>query len=380
MRVMRRAATPPLFLAALVSVFATVAGAACERQASAGADAAKAEKVAAPDTLPLRFSRNLVGTVGGERVDVWLRREGDVLSGTWLVEDDVEKWMSGTMDAGGAVSVPIYFHGDEAEATIEGTLAAGPAGITLTGRFLEPGKEPLAVALAEERIAIADGVHVEPTSWMDEDAEMGWSVHVEIPAAVAEGGAALPQAYAAFNRAADSLARADAEPFQREVLTWEGPSDEEAGASAYGSSYEVTHAGDDLVSIVFDAMTYYAGAAHPNHATWTLTWDFGAGRRVMLDDLFRSGTPYLQAISDAAVPELVQVLGPEMADRAWIEEGAAPEPDNYARWSLTREGLRIVFDPYQVAAYAAGPQVVVVRWSALEPLLDPAGPVARIQR
>jgi hypothetical protein len=37
-----------------------------------------------------------------------------------------------------------------------------------------------------------------------------------------------------------------------------------------------------------------------------------------------------------------------------IKEGAAPRADNYGAWTITRKGLWITFDPYQVAAYAAG--------------------------
>jgi hypothetical protein len=38
--------------------------------------------------------------------------------------------------------------------------------------------------------------------------------------------------------------------------------------------------------------------------------------------------------------------------------------------------LQITFDAYQVAAYAAGPQEVVVSYSVLKPIIKPDGPLA----
>jgi hypothetical protein len=65
-----------------------------------------------------------------------------------------------------------------------------------------------------------------------------------------------------------------------------------------------------------------------------------------------------------------------MADPSWIEEGAGPNGDNFARWALVEEGLILFFDPYQVAPYAAGPQVVTIPRAALAGVAAPDGPLA----
>jgi hypothetical protein len=62
-------------------------------------------------------------------------------------------------------------------------------------------------------------------------------------------------------------------------------------------------------------------------------------------------------------------------DNDWIEKGAAAELSNYDNWAITKKGLRITFDPYQVGPYAAGPQQVVVPYSALKEIIKPDGPV-----
>ncbi|MGB7924961.1 MAG: RsiV family protein, partial [Pyrinomonadaceae bacterium] len=70
--------------------------------------------------------------------------------------------------------------------------------------------------------------------------------------------------------------------------------------------------------------------------------------------------------------------GPDesLFDDATIEEGAAAKEDNYGSWNITRKGLLITFDAYQVGPYAAGPQWVVVPYSALKEIIRADGPLA----
>ncbi len=359
------------FLLAAVAVSAP----ACGRPADSGTAATPA---AAPgDTLPQIFARKLVGTAGGERVELWVRREGELVSGAWVGEEG-ELWISGTLGPGDSLSSPVYGSDGDPVAALEARLTNGADGISLFGTLLHPGNEPRSVQLVEERVSLSPTVRIVPRSWLEEDAEMGWSLHSEIPAAESVKGGGLAPEFAAFNAAVDSLVREDAGPYLEEVEGGEPP-DPESTPSIFESGYEVTAAGGRIVSIAFDASVYFSGAAHPTSHSWTLTWDFDAGRPVTLDALFASGAPYLDTLSAYVIPELQRKLG-EDADVAWVEEGAAPTPENYEAWAITPEGLRVLFGSYQVAPYVMGPQEVVVRWSALEPILDPAGPVARIRR
>jgi hypothetical protein len=57
-----------------------------------------------------------------------------------------------------------------------------------------------------------------------------------------------------------------------------------------------------------------------------------------------------------------------------------PTPENYRNWNIATDGLMITFDEYQVAAYAAGPQTVVVPYSELQAVIDPASPLTGITR
>ena len=59
-----------------------------------------------------------------------------------------------------------------------------------------------------------------------------------------------------------------------------------------------------------------------------------------------------------------------------IESGAGPTAKNYDSWTITKKGLGITFDAYQVGPYVAGPQYVLVPYSALKELVEPNGAIA----
>ena len=62
-----------------------------------------------------------------------------------------------------------------------------------------------------------------------------------------------------------------------------------------------------------------------------------------------------------------------MLDDASIESGAGATAGNYENWTITKKGLGIIFDAYQVGPYAAGPQYVLVPYPALKEMIDSTG-------
>jgi hypothetical protein len=58
-----------------------------------------------------------------------------------------------------------------------------------------------------------------------------------------------------------------------------------------------------------------------------------------------------------------------------FSDGARPTPENYAVWNVSAEGVVITFNEAQVAAYAAGPQEVVIPFATLKDIFDPQGPL-----
>lgn len=111
----------------------------------------------------------------------------------------------------------------------------------------------------------------------------------------------------------------------------------------------------------------YTGGAHPATLFRTYIFDVAENKLLELKDLFKPQVDYLAVISDYAIKELnVQ----EYSDAEWIHSGAGPSVENYQLFSLENDGLHIIFPPYQVAAYAAGPQEVIIPHAELKGLLQ----------
>jgi hypothetical protein len=148
---------------------------------------------------------------------------------------------------------------------------------------------------------------------------------------------------------------------------------------AAGSFFQVTFTQlappGDVLSLAFAVDGYADGAAHPYHFTQTLNFDLETGQALGLETLFLPNSNYLTVLSAFCRAELgLRDIGFDPA----FTTGADPLPENYKNWNLTSEGLLISFDEYQVAAYAAGMQQVIIPYAELSAILDPGGPVAKI--
>ena len=143
--------------------------------------------------------------------------------------------------------------------------------------------------------------------------------------------------------------------------------------SAYDQTYKLLSAPGNLLSFKFEIYINITGAAHPNTHSRTVTYDLETGADVRLEQLFLPGSDYLGTIANFCIAQLkTRNIGFEA-----FSSGADPLPENYGSWNVTPDGLLITFDPYQVAAYAAGPQDVIVPYAELKSIIDPHGPLAQ---
>ena len=153
----------------------------------------------------------------------------------------------------------------------------------------------------------------------------------------------------------------------------------ETQTSTLDSDYQIRLADDDLISIEFTESAYSGGAAHPNSYTTVLNYDVRNGKKLALADLFNAKSNYVKVISDYCIKDLKQQAKKEkdsMLTDDMIQSGASARAENFNAWTITKQGLWITFDPYQVAAYAAGPQQVLVPYSALKDLIKADGPIS----
>jgi hypothetical protein len=134
-------------------------------------------------------------------------------------------------------------------------------------------------------------------------------------------------------------------------------------------TYEELKHTDTLVSLVFTVYEF-TGGAHGMTTTQTYTFDLQNGVLLTLDDLFLDTAAALEVISPIVQAEITTRLG-EMLDTQWLADGSGTNPANYQAFALDGDNLIFYFQPYQVAAYAAGTQVVSIPLSDLANVLKP---------
>jgi uncharacterized protein len=116
--------------------------------------------------------------------------------------------------------------------------------------------------------------------------------------------------------------------------------------------------------------TYWMGhgAAHGNYAITHAHYLTNEMRMLEAGDLF-TGAGWQEALGRMALDELDRTLDGGIWDEARADVPvAAADP---SRWSLADEGLQIVFQPYEVTAYAAGAPTVTINWERLAEYLAP---------
>lgn len=134
----------------------------------------------------------------------------------------------------------------------------------------------------------------------------------------------------------------------------------EAGALSLDIKYteQKSAAADNYVF----SITTYTGGAHGLQATKTFSFS-PTGQQIMLAALFKNGITGLKTIAPYVRQTLAQQPG---ADTQMINDGTAPTADNFQNFVITDDGLTFIFDPYQVAPYAAGTQTVKVPLSVFK--------------
>jgi len=123
-----------------------------------------------------------------------------------------------------------------------------------------------------------------------------------------------------------------------------------------------------------DVFTTYL---HSQQSYAAFTFDVEKGRKLELRDFFKENSHYLDTISHYCIDSLSRKL--LKAERPAyrlsvldnIKDGASAREQNYRCFYLTPKGFVIVFPPYQVAAYAAGTQKILIPYEVLKRVMLP---------
>lgn len=337
----------------------------------------------------LSETKYFTGSIGNALgLQMKLVREGDQLSGSYFYQKVGKKIeVRGSVDSGGNLTLEEFDSGGKETGVFKGIWKQGDdSAIEIAGNWTKPNSDKkTAFSLHQQPIEFSNGVEIVPRQIKENNKKLKYEVDAEYPQLT---GSADPN-FEKFNQTARSLIVRKVAEFKKEMAPPESqptpdaanvPSDESIG-SDINIGYEVVLARDDLISIEFIVSSYFAGTAHPNSSSAVVNFDLKNGKLLRLADLFLPGSKYLQTLATHCVQALEKEAKEQgangMLDDPWIERGAAPDLKNYNSWTISKKGLEITFDPYQVAAYAAGPQHVSVPYSALKGIIKLDGPVGQ---
>ena len=374
----------------LIAVF--VAG--C-RKSSTPAPAAPAPAPTAEQPLnqvggavPPPQTKHFKGSIGSSLdLQMKLVRDGDKLTGSYFYQKvGTRITLRGTVDKDGNMTLDEFDPSGKQTGVFKGLwrVEAEDGLITLAGNWSKPPGEKgedkkTAFSVHEEPINFSSDVDVVAKSVKENNKKLMYEIDAQYPQITGANNPNLEK----FNQLARTVVMKSVAGFKKDMAPEEGdePRPEGSMGSDLGIGYTINLAQDDLISVQFDIGSYYQGAAHPNSRTETLNYDLKNGKQLRLADLFKPGSKYLQTLSTFCIADLKKQAKDKNSGvlEGVFEDGAAPTAKNYESWTITKRGIGINFDSYQVAPYAAGPQFVMVPYSALKDLIKPDGPLAAFQ-
>lgn len=311
------------------------------------------------------------GSIGESRVQMTLQRGGNELKGTYFyqkVGKDLK--VSGSIDAEGKFTLTETAPTGAKTGTFSGTWskAEGDDAIALNGEWKNPqGTKTLDFYLIEQMIFFTNGAKLTTKIFSETSKPKLFEITAEYP----ELSGVSPQLAAKFNQTAKTLVMNEVEKFRKDLLAQTGEDlqffKDIGGINTVEISYNVSHADNEIISIWFGNY-FYTGGAHPNSYSFVLNFDLKNGKELKLADLFKPDSNYLKVISDYCIKELQETLSDGEFDEQ-IKGGAGAEEKNYDSWNITRKGIAVTFDSYQVAPYVAGPQEVTVPYEVLKGIL-----------
>lgn len=175
-----------------------------------------------------------------------------------------------------------------------------------------------------------------------------------------------------FNK---SLLRKERRAFLSQLRRWEFvPKSKERAIATLTSAASCNSFASGSIGMQFAFEEIYP-YENPRHFVRTATFLVGNRSESKLSDLFSMGRfqEALEIISEFARADLRKQLlsdGEERAVSAWIDRGTVPLENSFDRFVIASEGLKILFEQYQVASYANGIREIVVPWSILRPIIS----------
>jgi len=379
-----------------IVIFCLVVSVGCRKAAAPPAASAPppAQTSASPQldpsqggATPVAQTKHFKGSIGSSLdLQMKLVRNGDQLAGSYFYQKIGTRIdLRGNVDKDGNMTLEEFDKSGKQTGLFKGLWAvdANDGLITLAGNWSKPPGEKdsdkkTAFSVHEEPIAFTGDVDLVAKQIKESNKKLMYEIDARYPQLT---GGSNPN-FEKFNSVVRAPVLKEVAGFKKAMAPEEGeePRPEGSMGSDLNVSYDVALAQDDLISVGFSIGSYYQGAAHPNTVSDAVNYDLKNGKQLKLADLFKPGAKYLQEIANYCIADLKKQGKDKGLLDEEIQNGAAPNAKNYRSWTITKKGLGISFDAYQVGPYAAGPQYVLVPYSALKDVINPDGPVGQFAK
>ncbi len=338
-------------------------------QSGSGAQQATNQSASASVNWPSR-QRFFRGVIGDFPIQMKLQREGQTLSGTYsYVGKGQDLTLKGQIDSQNKLTLQEFDASGKQTGKFEGELTekVNEEDVDenmpyITGKWSLPdGSKEMKFAVNEERIEFTNGLRFVPKVITER--------RLGITATYPQLAGSNAQAVTNFNRKVAAMVEKAVADFK------EGLSPQKE--NYYSTNYNVLLATNELVSIEINEESY-AGGAYPNSDSSALTYDLRADRELQLDDLFKPGSDYKQAIRQYSVNSINKLMkeaeSEEKKQGAQDERGfSSEELPELSGWAMTRKGVVAYYPlPHVIAAYSQ----VFIPYSALKDFIKPDGPAA----
>jgi len=337
---------------------------------------------------PAAQAKYFKGSIGSSLdLEMKLVRTADQLAGSYFYQKVGTRInLRGNVDKDGNLTLQEFDPAGKQTGLFKGVWSIDKSDglVTLAGNWSKPpgekGSDKLtAFSVHEEPISFTGEVEITAKQIKESNKKLMYEIAAQYPQI---SGGSNPN-FEKFNQTVRASVTKTVADFRKEMTPKEGedePRPEGSMGSDLNISYDIALAQDDLLSVEFSVGNYYQGAAHPNSYSEVLNYDLKNGKQLKLSDLFKPGVKYLQAIATYCIADLKKQAKDKGLLDEEIEKGAAASGQNYKSWTITKRGLGINFDSYQVAPYAAGPQFVLVPYSTLKDLINPESPIAQFAK
>lgn len=162
--------------------------------------------------------------------------------------------------------------------------------------------------------------------------------------------------------------RKQVEPIERESK----PTDDRT--STLDARYEVTLLKAQLMSVRIDVSARLAGAAAAEDFVATYVFDLGTGRHLGLEELY-GAKDFLALFSGRAQVDLTKKYGIDpLADEGRFNSGTEAKDKSFQAFVLTDTGVRVYFQPGQIASMSRGILTLDVPYDVLDPFVSKSLP------